>query len=317
MSRHTIIMALAALAVGLVFSALLTSISHMRTASASHLQRNRDAGTAPKRVICMSPAVTEIVFALGQGSRVVGISQYTTYPPEALDRPQCGAFINPNLERLFALRPDLVIAQGISEKVVEFCREHGIQSLRLEITDLESLFRAIEQTGQALQCQQEAERLCADMRRKLDAVRASVADKPRLSVFIAAGREPDSLKNLMTVSKGSFLTDIVEVAGGRNAFGDLDIAYPTISKEALLERQPQVVIELCGEGMIDAAQKSRILAAWKSLPALEAVKQGQVYAIGNTYALIPGPRVTLLAADIANILHGPADAKRQFRCADE
>jgi len=272
---------------------------------------------APSRVICMSPAVTEIVYALGQGDRVVGISQYATYPPEALGKPECGAFVNPNLERILALRPDLVIVQGISQKVTEFCQDRNIRLLTLDLTDLDSVFVAIEQVGQALECQKEAERLRAEMRGQLDAVARSVAGKQRIPVFIAAGRNMDSLRNLMTISKGSFLNDVLELAGGRNIFGELAMSYPTISKESLLERQPEAIIELCGEGMISQSDKAEIMATWKTLSALRAVRNGQVYAIGNTYALIPGPRVTILARDIADILHGPAQRRRPFACASD
>ena len=257
----------------------------------------------PQRVICMSPAVTEMVYALGQGHRVVAISQFTTYPPEALEKPQCGGFFNPDVELILSLEPDLIISQGIAKSLTELGQAREFSVLTVTLEDLDSVFGAISAIGRALGCEAEADRLCAGMRLRLAATRMEVAGRRRPRVFVAVGREPDSLRNLMTVGKGSFLSDVLEVAGGENIFADLDRAYPTVSKESLLERQAEVIIELHGEGMMPDEAKEQILRTWRTMPALPAVKDGRIHIVEGTYAQIPGPRITRLAEELAAILH--------------
>jgi len=301
MSKRAWTAVLGALLVGLLLSYLLQRLGFTPP------QNSTGQGAPARRVICMSPSVTETVFALGQGDRVVGISQYTTYPPEALKKPQCGGFFNPNFELLLALKPDLVITQGKAEKVSEFCRDHGIRHASLITSDLTSVFEAIRQAGMVLGCDQDAERLCAKMRGQLDVVRERVAHRPKQRVFLLVGREPGALKNLLTVGGGSFLDDVLEAAGGENIYRDLTILYPTVSKESLVQRQPDVVIELHGEGLLPQAKMADIIETWQAMPALRAVQKKRIHAIGSTYALIPGPRVVLLAETFADILHPPEE----------
>jgi iron complex transport system substrate-binding protein len=252
----------------------------------------------------MSPSVTEIVFAMGQGGRVVGISQYTTYPPEALKKPECGGFVNPNFERILELQPDLVINQGIAEKTNVFCQDRGIPFTSVELTDLESVFAAIRQVGHALAREEDADVLCARMRLRLADVAARVKGRPRPRVLLLVGRDSGSLRDLTVAGGGTFLHDVLQIAGGDNVFADVK-DYPAVSKESLLLRQPDVVLELRGEGMMGKEQLAEIVSIWNSMPTLSAVKNGKICAIGETYALIPGPRLVELADRIAEVLQGP------------
>ncbi len=270
-------------------------------------ERGGSPARGPQRVICMSPAVTEIVYALGQGERVAGISNYSSYPPEAREKPRCGGFFNPNLERILALRPDLIIAQGRAEKVLEFASERGLEVLRVEFEDLESVFVATRNIGRVLLAEEEAELLCADVRLQLAEVKLQVKDKPRPRTFVVVAREPGSLRGLQTVGPGSFLNDLLELAGGENVFSDMSRSYATVSKETLIQRQPEVIVELHGEGILEPADVDRILEIWDAMPGLPAVRNGRVYAVGSTFALIPGPRMAELAKKLAAILHETGD----------
>jgi len=258
----------------------------------------------------MSPAVTEIVFAIGQGDKVVGISEFTTYPPEALSRPVCGGFFNPNLERILSLRPDLIITQGRADRLTDFGRDHQIEMLSVELEDLESVFATIEGIGRVLRADEEAGVLCARMRLRLAEVRLAVKRRPRPRVLLLVAREPGSLRGLTTVGPNSFLSDLLGLAGGENVFADAAQPYATISKEALLERGPEVIIELHGEGMIDASEEARIREVWSAMAGLAAVRDGRIYAVGSTYAMIPGPRLVELAERLADILHGRGEVRQ-------
>lgn len=257
----------------------------------------------PQRVVCISPSMTEILFALGQGRRVVGIGQYTVWPPESARLPVCGGFVNPDAERILSLHPDLIVTQEFATKVIELARAQRTPCLAPEMQDLKSVFHCIALAGATLGAEPAAATLSAQIQRDLDAVRERVKGRPAPRVFLSVGREAGSLQNLMTAGKTSYLSEVLELAGGENVFGDVNELYPTAGKEALLQRQPELIIELVGEGMIDETQQAKRSAAWSALPTLPAVRNGRIVAIGDTYALMPGPRIARLAERFAEILH--------------
>jgi len=256
------------------------------------------------RIICMSPAVSEITFAIGAGPRVVGVSQHTQYPPEAMGLPRCGGFFNPNFEVILSLKPDLIIAQGEAADMRQFAEANGIELVLLSLTDLDSIWTEAERLGRILQVEDEAARMVAEKRARLDALRARAAGKPPVRALLVTGREPDSLSNISTVGPNTFLNDIIEIAGGRNIFDDLPVDYGVVNKEALLARGPEVIVELQGMDSAEQLDHGAVLALWQELPTLPAVRNGRVYAIDASYALIPGPRVVDLAEDLADLFHG-------------
>jgi iron complex transport system substrate-binding protein len=260
------------------------------------------------RVICMSPAVTEIVFALGAGPRVVGVSEYTMYPPDAVAKPTCGGFINPNHERILSLEPDLIVTQGEAADLTSFARDNGIEMLVLSLTDLDSIYRQTRKVGAALQLDAEAGLVCAEMQYSIAKVRARVSHHPPVPAVMVTGHEPGSLNGISVVGPGTFLSDVLDAAGGRNVFADLHTSYAVVSKEALLERAPEVVIELHGEGSDQRARQEEARRLWQGLAPLPAVRDGRVHVLEATYAMIPGPRVAMLAEGLAAILH-PEDGQ--------
>jgi iron complex transport system substrate-binding protein len=267
--------------------------------------------TRAERIICTSPAITELVYAISASEadrRVVGISDFTTYPPEALRKPSCGGFINPNRELVLALRPDLIITQGAAEDLQAFASANGIDVLSLELTDLDSILRAIDRLGGALGLEDEAAAARDSLQRRLDAVRARWAGSSPVPLLLVAGREMESLTKIFAAGPGGFLDDVIRVAGGRNVCDDLPSPYAIVNREALVEKAPEVIVELHGEGGDPAEQERRVREAWSAMSMLPAVRNGRICVVTSTYALIPGPRVVELAERLADILHPePAD----------
>jgi len=264
------------------------------------------AGRAPRRVVCMAPNVAEAVFALGAGDRVVGVSQYTNYPPEARSRPSVGALYNPDLERLVALRPDLVIVQQRHEKVEALCRRRGIPVLRVSMTDVRSILAGILSLGRVLGRPESARALCARIEAELAAVRRRVAGRPRVKVFLCLGRSPGSLKGLFTVGGKSFLSQLIETAGGKNIFADLEKEYHQISAESLLVRAPEVIVETYPSQELSRGRRRRLLRDWQAMPTLPAVRRGRIFFVTDDYILVPGPRIGRIAARLAGLFHPEA-----------
>jgi len=253
------------------------------------------------RVVCMSPAAAELAFAVGAGDRIVGVSRFTTYPPEAADLPRCGGFFNPNFEVIIGLRPDLILTQGYAARLIVFAGRNGIELVPLRLTDLESIFRELERTGEVLGCREGAERVAAGMRARLEAVRQRVEGRAVRRVVLVTGHEKGALNDIRVVGRGGFLDDLIGVAGGMNVLPDLPKDYATVSKETLVARAPEFVIELQGEGGDHARALAEARNLWHDLLPASTT---EVHVITAGYALIPGPRVVEIAERLADILHG-------------
>lgn len=264
----------------------------------------------PERIICMAPNIAEAVFALGGGDRVAGVSDYTVYPPEAKAKPRVGALYNPNIEVILSLRPDLVIIQQKHEKVERFCRDNGISVLRVDMEGLDGILGGIGVLGDRLLLLEQAEALRRRILADLDAVRQRVEGRPRTKVFFCLGRTPGSLKGLFTVGKTSFLTELIEIAGGENVFAEVDAPYPQVSAETLLARVPEVIVETHPSKKLSADRREAILADWRTMPAVPAVRSGRVHLVTDDCIVVPGPRVARIAALLAGLFHPEAPDAR-------
>ncbi len=294
-------LAAAATLLGLLLAAGLARV----TAPQPARNAARPAGL-PQRIIPMAPNIAETLFALGAGDRVAGVSEYTSYPPEAKAKPCVGALFNPDLERITALRPDLVIVQDRHERVEALCRTRGIALLRVNMARVASILEGIETLGQRLGAETQARELTDRIRRKLDAVRARAANRPPVRVLICVDRTPGTLKNLFTVGRDSFLSEMVEIAGGENIFNDVARDYFSPSLEEVVLRKPDVIIETRPGQFGDEAARRKLIADWDAMPNLPAVRAGRVTVLTEDYIVVPGPRVGLIAERLASALHpGP------------
>ncbi|MBI4532156.1 MAG: ABC transporter substrate-binding protein [Candidatus Latescibacteria bacterium] len=257
----------------------------------------------PRRVICMAPSITETVFTLGLGDRVVGVSDFCTFPEEATKKERCGGWLNPNLEKITALHPDLVIIQGKHQKVRNYCQRRHIALLGVDMQDTASIFREIRNIGRALGCPTCAETLVSRIERDLQDVKWGVEGRPRPRVFLLIGRTPGSLAGLYTPGQGSFLAEVLEIAGGENTFGNVTQSYPQVSKESLVQRAPEVILEMQPGKIFTPEQVATLKADWQAIPSLPAVRNDRIYVITDDFALIPGPRIGRLARRIASVLH--------------
>ena len=257
----------------------------------------------PKRVVSMGPNLTETIFALGRGDHVVGVTDFCIYPPEVRNLPKVGGYINPNLERLLALGPDLVIVRGKHEKVDRFCRSKAIPILHVHMDTLSSIYEGIIQLGSVFRKVERAQMLCEGIRHQLKAVSRDVSQYPRQKVFISLGRAPGSLANIYTAGGPSFMSEILKIAGGDNIFEDLKQSYPEVSKESLIRRAPEVIFEMRpGEGIPDSRRK-QIREDWKALRGIPAIVNGRIHILTEDYLLIPGPRVGVATRFLAKTLH--------------
>jgi len=256
-----------------------------------------------QRIICIAPSATELVFALGRTDQVVGVSDFCADPPEAVRKRKIGGYINPNFETILDLSPDLVIIQGKHEAMTRFCRQWGIELFRVEMKDFATISDDIRALGRLLQCAPRAEKLAAYLDLELAEVRAAVAGLPRRKVFLCLNRTPDSLAGLFTTGGGTYLDELIRVAGGVNVFDDLSKNYTEISKEGLLLRAPEIIIETRWDEEPTPERRAQLIDDWQSMPDLPAVAGGRVYVLTDSSLQVPGPRMGRAARLFAQVIH--------------
>ncbi len=264
---------------------------------------------APGRIVSTAPAATEILFALGLGPQVVGVTQFCNYPPEAKAKPRVGTFLQPNLEVILRLRPDLVVIQKNPVRLGERLETMGLKTVEVDQPSIEAVFESIRRIGTAAGVAARALELEKRMRSELEAVRRKTAVLPPRRVMFVVGRTPNALEGLVAVGQGSYLNELMALAGGRNVFGDAGAAYPKIGLEEVLARNPEVIIDM-GE-MADTAgvtekQKRAVEALWNRYPMLSAVRNQRVFAVASDIYVVPGPRIVEAAREFARMLHPEA-----------
>ena len=254
-------------------------------------------------IVTFGPNLTETVFALGQGDRIAGVTSFCDYPPEAASKEKLGGYLDPNLERIAVLRPSLLILPGRHEKLSELAGQYCIPVLNAHMDNLESIHTSIVNIGAALECPEKATDLWNSITRQLDAVRAGVGGQSRPKVLLINTRTNHDLNNLFTVGRTSFLAELTDVAGGENIFNDVNDPYFEASKETIVMRAPDVIVEFHSGEPLTPAQQAQFLADWNELPSLPAVRAKRVYLFMESYGLRPGPRIPLTARKLAEIFH--------------
>jgi iron complex transport system substrate-binding protein len=259
--------------------------------------------TAPyERIICAAPSVTEIVFSLGLGDQVVGVSHFAVYPPEAKNKKSIGGLINPSRERITALKPDLVLTQGKHERLAELCRKQDITFVSVNIENTKDIYKAILELGSLLGAAQQAQKLIQHIKTDISSLTSQVQPLSKKKVFLCLSHTPGDLTGLMTTGEGTFLDEIIEMAGGINIFSDLKKRYPRVSKESLIMRQPDIIIEIYAKGL-NANQQEMLRKDWDRLSLLPAVRNSRIHFLTDDYLLIPGVRINLILRKFIQTIH--------------
>lgn len=253
----------------------------------------------PQRLISLSPSNTEIAFALGLSERIVGVTEYCNYPPEAQEKELIGGFATPNIERIVELEPDLVLASTIHEEAVTQFEALGITVLVIESATLTELYTSISLMAELTGVSGAGEALIATMQWRIGAVEEQIASIPeaeRVRVYYEVYSDP-----LMSAGKQTFINEIITLAGGINIFADIDESYPQISAEVVAERQPQVILYPDYHGTADLVLESMVdRPGWSSIPA---VAEGKVYAASDDAFARPGPRVVEAIEEAARLFY--------------
>jgi iron complex transport system substrate-binding protein len=259
----------------------------------------------PERIVSMSPHITETLFALGLGDRVVGVTRFCTYPPEAQTRAQVGGYLDPNYEAILALKPDVVIYPGENDEFVHKLHELGLAALGVRHNSIEEILDTITTIGRRCGVEARADRLVAEMQRRIDRVARKTAGLSRPGVMIVVERSlgVGRPENVCIAGADRFMNRMVELAGGRNCCGEDRVGFPLVSLEGIHKMNPEVILDLVAERRQGNYSKEVLLRDWQPLGQVAAVRDDRVYLVDDEYVFIPGPRLALSVEKLARLIH--------------
>lgn len=246
-----------------------------------------------QRIVSLTPSATEIVAALGAASLLVGVDDYSTYPPEVAKLPKVGSFLTPNLETIVGLKPSLVIVDDVHGQTAGALHDAGIATAACAMHALPDVKTALRTVGARLGKAADADRVVASIDAALDQAAAHrPARRPRVLAVI--DRESGGLGNLVTAGPGSWIDELLAVVGADNVLVTAPVRYPKISTEEVLRAKPDVILDLSFAARTD-------VAPWKTLD-VPAAKTGKVRALSEPYLLAPSPRVADALATLAKAI---------------
>jgi len=262
-----------------------------------------EAQHVPQRIVSLAPSVTEMLFVMGAGPRVVAVSSFDHFPAEVDRLPRVGALVDPDLEKILSLRPDLVITYGSQNDLAAKLAKANVSTFRYRHGSLGDVTTTLRELGRRLGMAANAESAATGIELDLDRIRTRVRSEARPKALLVIGREPRSLRAINVSGGYGFLHDLLELAGGTNVFGDVKRESLLVSTETILVRAPDVILEL---HYTDAPSQTLVdleRAAWSLLAAVPAVKHGRVELLFGEELVLPGPRVVVTATAFARALH--------------
>lgn len=258
-----------------------------------------------QRIISLSPNVTEILFALGLGDKIVGVTRFCNYPPEAKEKMKVGGYLDPNYEAILSLKPDVVVLLTEFESIKNFLSELGIKYLAVGNKTVSDILASIDSLGKQFNAEQQAVTMLSDMRSKINRIKQQTNHSARSKVLIVVERTLGigAIEDVYLAGKNTFYDELITMAGGINAFKDEKIAYPLVSAEGIIHLNPEFIIDLIPQLEQTGLSVTTLEKDWASLPQIDAVKNQQVHILSQDYAVIPGPRFILFLEDLARMIH--------------
>ena len=260
----------------------------------------------PQRVVSLVPAVTEMIYAMGDGDRVAAVSNYDHFPAVVAKLPRVGGLLDPSVERILAIKPDLVIVYATQQELIERLDRARIPYFNYQHKALPDILTTIRAIGARLGSTAKGEAVASGMERSLADVRTKTAGLPHPATLLVFERDPTSLRNVYASGGYGFLHDMLEIAGGRNVFAAVPQQAVQASTEMLIASKPDVIVELLYGDSLKNADIAKQLRAWDALASVPAVRSHRIAALTGDEFVVPGPRVVDATRKLAQALHPDA-----------
>jgi iron complex transport system substrate-binding protein len=270
----------------------------------------------PARIVSTAPSLTEILYAVGAGSQVAGVTTYCRYPADALNKPKVGTFLQPDYERILALKPDLVLVIKNPIGVTAKLRSLGLRAEEFDVDTVQGVLAATVRIGALSGHAEPAARIRADIEAELASIRKSMAGQPRRRALFLVGRSPGTLQGMVGAGPGTFIEELMLLAGGENVLSAAPIQYPRVSLEQVLAADPDFILDMGDFAHASGKPgqpEAEIVALWARYPQLRAVRLKQVRVIDSETLIRPGPRMVEAARRFQQIFQSagkpPAGAR--------
>lgn len=261
-----------------------------------HAGRDVFLENIPSRIVSLAPSITEIIFAIGQGRRLVGITRYCNYPPETLSIPKVGGMIDPDYERILLLKPDIVIISkdGSTRDTLSRIESLGIKTFVLGPRSIPEILDSIRIMGKITGNEQSAESIVNGIMKRMDAIKKKQKGLRKKRILFLIWERP-----MIAVGAGTFINEMIELAGGINVIRDKAVKYPRLSKEDVLRLNPEVIV-LCGDFNADALSSGNGGLS----KMIDAIRNRRVFRVEVDYYERPGPRFIEGVEELFQLLHG-------------
>lgn len=259
----------------------------------------------PQRIVSMIPAATEMLFDMGASDRLVGAGSFDRFPPEVARLPRVGGLLDPNVERILSLKPDLVVVYDTQVELRRQLERAGIATFLYTHRGLDDVTATMRALGVRVGAR-DAEARARRIEQQLAATAGRVAGRHKPRTLLVFGREPGALRRIEASGGYGFLHDLLLLAGGDDVLGDVKQQSVQVTTEALLARGPEVIIEVRYGRALEQAELDVERRAWNALPSVPAVRTNRVYLLIGDEFVVPGPRVVLAAERFARALHPDA-----------
>ena len=262
------------------------------------------AAAGPPRIVSLVPSATEMLFAIGAGPQVVGVSSYDTYPPETAKLPKLGALLDPDVERILSLRPDLAVVYATQTDLERQLRRAGIDIFEYRHAGLADVTQTIRDLGSRTGHRNEAEAVVSRIDDGLAHIRRAVAGLPRPKTLLVFGRERLALRGIYASGGIGFLHDMLTIAGGDNVFADVKLQAVQATTESIIARRPDAIIEVhSAETPTPRGAVQDEIKTWSLLGSVPAVRNGRVFYLIDDRLVVPGPRIAEGVRLLADVLH--------------
>jgi iron complex transport system substrate-binding protein len=250
------------------------------------------------RIVSLSPSITEVIYELGLGSRLVGVTRYCRYPAEAQSVAKVGGFYDMSIENIISLKPTQVFGLRENAEIRESLRKFGVSTSEVDHTTVEGIKRSIAMVGELCGVGSRARDKLATLEEREQALRARRSY--RTLVVVGRMHEGESLSGIYVSGKDGFYTGVIELLGMKNVNTDPTVAVPMLSAEGFMALAPEAIVEIVN--VDDPALHGAPSAVWNRFPKVPAVKNSRIFTLSDDFASIPGPRYIDLAEKLADLL---------------
>ena len=271
-----------------------------------------------RRIVSMSPSITETLYALGLGDQIVGVSRFCDYPPDVRDKPRVGGYFDPNLEAVLMLKPDLVVVLEEQAETIPAFAELDLETLTVNHKTVAGVIDSLRKIGRVCGRGTEGRWMAMQFEERLAQIRDKTKNSPRPRVLVTM-RKPQNgghLNDIHVAGADEYFDAIIELAGGRNACRIESVRNPAMSPEGIIWLDPDVIVDLVWSEDSQALDRGQVAADWNELPQVKAVRNGRILVFEQRYVFVPGPRLMQFIQVLARRLHPELDWREVWHLDD-